>query len=128
VLQIETGAGLLACAVHAVDGRVDTVAVQMGRPRLMRQEIPMAGPASERAIKATLTAEKAGQIRSFTFTAVSMGNPHAVIFIPSSMAPLPRPYCKTPSITDLISWFTAAQSTWAATAICAVVRLRARWK
>ena len=31
---------------EAVDGQVQSVSVEMGRPRLLRQEIPMAGPAS----------------------------------------------------------------------------------
>ena len=77
VLPIDTGAGLLACAVEAEAGRVRSVSVEMGRPRLRRGEIPMAGPADERAVKATV--ESGG--RTFTFTAVSMGNPHAVFFV-----------------------------------------------
>jgi diaminopimelate epimerase len=77
VIRIETGAGLLACSVQAVGGQVQAVSVDMGRPRLLRQEIPVAGPPGERAIKATVNASG----RSFTFTGVSMGNPHAVIFV-----------------------------------------------
>jgi diaminopimelate epimerase len=81
VIRIDTGAGLLACAVTVVDGQVQTVSVQMGRPRLLRGEIPVAGPPGERAIKAALTAQGPRGPRSFTFTGVSMGNPHAVIFV-----------------------------------------------
>jgi diaminopimelate epimerase len=81
VLNIDTGAGLLSCAVE-VDGangkaEVRTVAVEMGKPRLARGEIPMVGPAEERALRTPV--ELAG--RHFTLTAVSMGNPHAVIFV-----------------------------------------------
>jgi diaminopimelate epimerase len=79
-LRIDTGAGLLECAVDSVDGRVRTVSVEMGRPRLLRGEIPLGGPAGERAVRASLTAGE----RSFTFTAVSMGNPHAVAFVDES--------------------------------------------
>src|SRR5215471_5110494 len=56
VLQIDTGAGLLACAIDAEGDRVRTVAVQMGRPRLTRGEIPMTGPAGERAVRTPVRA------------------------------------------------------------------------
>ena len=58
--------------------RVRTVAVDMGRPRLTRDEIPML-PARDdaRAARADLGA-RTGRSRS---PAVSMGNPHAVIFV-----------------------------------------------
>ncbi len=86
VLRIDTGAGLLDCAVEtdAQNGRVRTVAVQMGRPRLLRAEIPMTGPAGERAVQTDL---RAGD-RTFTLTGVSMGNPHAVIFLDDTTADL----------------------------------------
>src|SRR3954447_466386 len=54
VLRIDTGAGLLECAVDSVEGRVRSVSVEMGRPRLLRGEIPMTGPPAERVVRATL--------------------------------------------------------------------------
>src|SRR5439155_5632502 len=40
VIQIETQAGVLACAVAlGPDGRVDTVAVEMGRPTKERERV-----------------------------------------------------------------------------------------
>ncbi len=84
VIRIDTGAGLLACSVDASDGRVRSVAVDMGRPRLLRGEIPLAGPPAERAFRVPI---QAGD-RTFTFTGVSMGNPHAVIFIDDPAASL----------------------------------------
>jgi diaminopimelate epimerase len=83
VINIDTGAGLLACAVDAdAGGEVRTVSVDMGQPRLTRGEVPVSGPAAERAVRAPLVARDAfGAERSFAFTGVSMGNPHAVIFI-----------------------------------------------
>jgi diaminopimelate epimerase len=84
VIDIDTGAGLLACAVDAVDGQVRSVQVAMGKPRLLRGEIPIAGPPGERALRASVVAGD----RTFTFTGVSMGNPHAVIFIDDAMASL----------------------------------------
>jgi diaminopimelate epimerase len=83
-LTIDTGAGPLTCAVAPGGGRVDTVTVDMGRPRLSRGEIPMTGPADERCVAAPLTIEG----RTLAVTAVSMGNPHAVAFVPESGAAL----------------------------------------
>ena len=81
-LRIDTGAGLLACDLIVGSGaqggeEVASVAVEMGRPRLTRDEIPLAPGGGERATRTPI--EVSG--RSFSFTAVSMGNPHAVIFI-----------------------------------------------
>ncbi len=84
VLRIDTGAGLLECAVEVTNGLVSSVAVQMGRPRLSRAQIPMAGEAGERALQSSLTAGD----RTFALTAVSMGNPHAVIFVDDAAANL----------------------------------------
>jgi diaminopimelate epimerase len=77
VLRIDTGAGLLACAIDAEDGQAHSVAVEMGRPRLTRAEIPMNPGGTERAVRAPISAHGT----RFKMTAVSMGNPHAVIFI-----------------------------------------------
>jgi len=84
VLRIDTGAGLLACAIDAEDGQAQSVAVEMGRPRLARSEIPMNPGGTERAVRAPISAHG----RRFKMTAVSMGNPHAVIFIDDPAANL----------------------------------------
>jgi diaminopimelate epimerase len=76
-LRIETGAGVLTCTLQLRDGAVDTVAVEMGRPRLSRDEIPLAPGGSGRALREAI----ASGDRGFQFTGVSMGNPHAVIFL-----------------------------------------------
>lgn len=75
-LRIETGAGVLECDISARDGRAEEVTVEMGRPRLSRDEIPLAPAGAGRAVREAITAGG----RTFRFTAVSMGNPHAVIF------------------------------------------------
>lgn len=72
-IAIETGAGRLVCEMQD-----DQVTVSMGAPRLSRGEIPMIGPAEERCIEKPLAI--AGQ-PTHAFTAVSMGNPHAVTFV-----------------------------------------------
>ena len=55
-----------------------TVRVDMGEPRLLRDEIPVAGNPAEQAREVKLRADG----RDFTAFCVSMGNPHAVIFVP----------------------------------------------
>ena len=84
VLRIDTGAGLLECRIDARDGRAETVAVEMGRPQLDAPQIPVAAPSGKRLVRSPL---RAGD-RQFSFTAVSMGNPHAVIFVDDPAADL----------------------------------------
>ena len=75
---VETGAGVLTVQVRpGEDGLAASVRINMGEPRLTRGEIPMTGPAEEKV----LTEEIEVQGRTFEFTAVSMGNPHCVIFL-----------------------------------------------
>jgi len=79
-LRIDTGAGLLECEMGTGPaGGVDSVAVQMGKPRFSRSEIPMSPGGASRAIRTPI--EVGVDARQFLFTAVSMGNPHAVIFV-----------------------------------------------
>ncbi|MBI2550419.1 diaminopimelate epimerase, partial [Candidatus Woesearchaeota archaeon] len=70
-LKIETMSGIKK--IVATDGmfRVD-----MGSPRLLRKEIPMNGNAAAKAINEPLQLK----YRQIKITAVSMGNPHAVVF------------------------------------------------
>ena len=77
-IAIDTGAGRLVCAIDAKGGVAQSVIVEMGAPRLTYAEIPMTGPAGERCIEQPL--EIAGH-PTRTFTAVSMGNPHAITFV-----------------------------------------------
>ena len=71
-LAIDTGAGRLVCELSG-----DGVTVAMGRARLERGEIGMIGPAKERCVDQPIEARG----RTLRVTAVSMGNPHAVIFV-----------------------------------------------
>jgi diaminopimelate epimerase len=82
-LAIETGAGRLVCAVDAAGGSVRSVTVAMGVPRLLRGQIPMAGPADERCIEQLLAIPAIPASASRTVTCVSMGNPHAITFVDS---------------------------------------------
>ncbi len=67
-VEIETGAGVLRASFVGGD-----VAIDMGVARLTRGEIGMAGPPDETFVDAELDGERA--------TAVSMGNPHLVLFV-----------------------------------------------
>ena len=72
-LQVETGAGLLQPVVLD-DHRVR---VDMGPPRLRLQDVQMVGPPDETFIDQPITVTA----MTFAATAVSMGNPHLVIFV-----------------------------------------------
>jgi diaminopimelate epimerase len=76
-LRIETGAGVLTCTLEIANGVVTHVTEEMGRPRLTRGEIPLLPGGDTRALREPIRARD----RDFRFTAVSMGNPHAVIFV-----------------------------------------------
>jgi diaminopimelate epimerase len=75
-LMIDTGAGLLSCAIDASTSTT-LVTVKMGAPRLTRAEIPVTGPAGERCI------EQPFEVTGKPITCVSMGNPHAITFVDS---------------------------------------------
>lgn len=68
-VDVETGAGTLTVTVEANSW----VRVDMGPAHLLRVEIPMSGPAEERFVDQA--------VDGFRGTAVSMGNPHLVIFV-----------------------------------------------
>nr|WP_227937535.1 diaminopimelate epimerase [Alkalihalobacillus deserti] len=75
--KIETLGGLVEATVHVEEGRVQTVSVDMGNPILLRHSIPMLGEEQEQVIGEPF--ELDGQM--LEITAVSMGNPHAVMFV-----------------------------------------------
>ncbi len=78
-LTVQTGAGPLACTAHrGDDGKVDTVRVAMGKPIRDRAAIPVAGEGTLSPVREEIT-HPDGAV--FRFTALSMGNPHAVIFL-----------------------------------------------
>lgn len=76
-ITLETLAGPIKPELVFTDGVPSVVRVDMGLPRLKRAEIPMTGAPDEKAIE--LPVEIAG--KTFYGTAVSMGNPHFVIFV-----------------------------------------------
>ena len=75
-LTLYTAAGPVITQI--IDEQKHLVCVDMGAARWTRKEIPMIGNPDEQAVEVPL--EALGQ--SWTGTAVSMGNPHFVIFVP----------------------------------------------
>ncbi len=75
-LTLYTAAGPVITQI--IDEPKHLVCVDMGAARWTRKEIPMIGNPDEQAVEVPL--EALGQ--SWTGTAVSMGNPHFVIFVP----------------------------------------------
>lgn len=73
VVSVETGAGVLTLE-ETPDG---LVRVDMGPARLGRGEIPVLGDPEDRFVEQPV--EACG--RTFAGTAVSMGNPHLVVFV-----------------------------------------------
>ncbi len=78
VIQVETLAGIIIPEVLAgPDGKVRGVRVDMGEPRLERAEIPMNGAPGRVILEPLDVGSTVLQV-----TAVSMGNPHCVVFVP----------------------------------------------
>ena len=75
VITLETLSGIKTLRLTVKDGAVESVQVDMGAPILEPDRIPVRLD-GERAIE--VTAQLAGEKR--TFSCVSMGNPHCVIF------------------------------------------------
>ena len=75
-LTVETLAGVMDLDLFVAGGAVDRVRVNMGAPRLQRAQIPMRGAPGE-VLNEPLRVNGA----TFEVTAVSMGNPHCVVFV-----------------------------------------------
>jgi len=76
-LEVETLAGIIRPVLRVRAGEVVGVRVNMGEPRLRRSEIPMKGPDRAQVVGEKLRVKG----ERLDITAVSMGNPHCVIFV-----------------------------------------------
>ncbi|MFX1298150.1 MAG: diaminopimelate epimerase [Promethearchaeota archaeon] len=77
-ISIETLKGIMIGDLTIIDDKVEAVKINMGAPILECDEIPVISTKNaERCIDESL--EVLG--KTFQFTGVSMGNPHAVIFV-----------------------------------------------
>lgn len=76
-LAVETLAGIKTIELYTKNESVCSARVNMGRPKLMRPEIPMVGAETQVVGEMLVLDENT----SFRVTCVSMGNPHCVIFV-----------------------------------------------
>lgn len=78
VFKIETLGGLVEAKVQVNDnGEVQLVTVDMGQPRLTRQDLPMLGEKTSHVINEPF---QLGE-EIVSITGVSMGNPHVIMFV-----------------------------------------------
>ncbi|WKB35128.1 diaminopimelate epimerase [Terrilactibacillus sp. S3-3] len=83
---IETLGGNVQASVHPQNGIVETVTIDMGAPVLARKKIPVAGGIEDhRVVREPLTLNG----ENYHFTAVSMGNPHALFFFVDDISKAP---------------------------------------
>jgi diaminopimelate epimerase len=74
---VETKGGVVECLCHGKQGRVASVTVEMGRATFRAPEIPMNGPDRE-VVGVPLQLADGTAVSA---TAVSVGNPHCVVFV-----------------------------------------------
>ena len=76
-ITLSTLAGIKHLKLTVVNGRVEQVLVDMGKPEFSPEQIPVI--ASDKLIETPLATSK-GEVK---ITTVSMGNPHCVVFVQS---------------------------------------------
>ncbi len=76
-IDVATRAGVKHLVLVVQDDAVQTVTVDMGPPSVERKTLPMTGEATGQFVQQPI--DVIG--RTFTATAVSMGNPHCVLFL-----------------------------------------------
>ena len=74
---VDTKGGIVQCECHVRDGRMRDVTVEMGRATFRAPDIPMNGP--DRDVVGVPLQLADGT--AVTATAVSVGNPHCVVFV-----------------------------------------------
>ena len=75
-ITVETGAGVLTLILYPENGKVQQVRVDMGEPILTPAEIPVVSQ-NDKVIDEPI--DVGG--KTWNMTCVSMGNPHAVVFV-----------------------------------------------
>ena len=78
-ISVETLAGIKYLDLAVVDGKVKEVTVDMGEPELIAHKVPVVCD-SEQAIDTPIEVNGT----EYRMTCVSMGNPHAVVFVDST--------------------------------------------
>lgn len=76
-LNLDTGAGLLIADIKECDsnGNAQNIQINMGKPILNASDIPCTGVGNGQEDEVTVDG------KTYKFTAISMGNPHCVIFV-----------------------------------------------
>ncbi len=75
-MKVETLAGIKVPSLSIKNGQVNSIKVDMGIPKLLRNEIPMKGP-NTKVINEELKVDN----EIVRVTCVSVGNPHCIIFL-----------------------------------------------
>ena len=75
-ISVETGAGIKELILYVENGKVSKVRVDMGEPILEPEKIPVISD-NDRVINEPITVGG----KEWKMTCVSMGNPHAVVFV-----------------------------------------------
>ena len=83
-ISVETLGGIKYLDLTVEDGKVKLVKVDMGRPILVPSEIPVEAE-GERVVDEPIETDG----KEYRMTCVSMGNPHAVIFVDEDVKKIP---------------------------------------
>ncbi len=75
-ITVETLSGIKTLKIDAADGKAQTVTVDMGAPELTPAKIPTKNIGGDSIINMPIDVNG----KTYNITAVSMGNPHAVVF------------------------------------------------
>ena len=120
-ITAETGAGILTLQLFPDSAnKIERVRVNMGPPRLSREQIPMNGNPAPQVVAEELTVLD----KTFKITCVSMGNPHCIIYVDdvdsfpvATYGPLIEnhqlsPRCTNVEFIQIISRNEVKQRTW----------------
>jgi len=84
-LRVQTDRGVLTLDLTLADERVIAIRADLGPPILDPSAIPVAWP-GERVVDVPLPPDAPGAAEGLRLTAVSLGNPHGVLFVPDVAA------------------------------------------
>ncbi len=77
VFTVDTPGGIAGITLHLANGRIEQMTLDVGRATFHSTEIPVAGPPREVVDEIIEVGDQKLEI-----TAVSVGNPHCVVFVP----------------------------------------------
>jgi diaminopimelate epimerase len=80
VFTVDTRGGVVECQLHVQAGHVGFVTVEMGRATFRAAEVPMRGEGEAVAVPLSIPGGP-----TLTVTAVSVGNPHCVVFVDDAL-------------------------------------------